>query len=271
MLGLKRRRHIGLFIAGIQIVATGTIVAFGAILKADLAWFADIPPALKAVTWMQSASWAVVVFGPFFVVFLQWARRTFGSPWAWGAVQQILDGFRDELFKKCAMEPLDHHRVTLFKHRRFVVRWCHPRLWCCGWLVAVARSKHMTKENIRRFRAPDDPDLCEGVAGMAWRHAGWVAVPKAGEPPLPVLVKNAGEPDIATYAAKTGVTTAWVKCQLYADRRFAASYAAVTIQHKGQPWGVLVVDSRGSDSFDPANLGDFIAYGKLLTPLLERI
>lgn len=49
------------------------------------------------------------------------------------------------------------------------------------------------------------------------------------------------------------------------------SYAALLVRLRGQPWGVLVLDSRRSDRIDVSKLDRFKAYGNLLTPLLERV
>ncbi|MFG0285558.1 MAG: hypothetical protein ACF8R7_14160 [Phycisphaerales bacterium JB039] len=252
-----------------QLVIAGGIVLFGAALKADLAHFDRVPFIQVALQWMQSWAWLVVVTGPLLVAAVQWFRRKFGAPWAWEAIQKILDEFRDEVFGQVANEPLDHHRVTLFKYKRMVATSASPKQWC-DWLVAVARSGHLTKHCIRRFRAPDDGEHCEGVVGRAWRCRDWVVVPQPGSS-LPVLTRESNATDLATYAKETSVKPAWVRQQLHEGRPLACSYAALVVRLRGHPWGVLVLDSRKPGTIDPKNLERFKAFGGLLTPLLERI
>jgi hypothetical protein len=267
MLGLERRKTVDWVLGKCQIGMATAVVVFGASLKAEPARFG---PILEAVfKWMQTWAWLVVVVGPILIALVQWARKKFGSPWAWEAIQKLLDEFRNEVFSEFTDDPLDHHRVTLFKYHKSAVRWCHPRDWS-HWLIAVARSDHLTKLKIRRFRAPDDGEKCEGVVGRAWRCKGWVMVPKAGST-LPTLSRQSQETDIDTYANDCGVSAAWVKGQLERGRPLAGSYAALVVLLKGQPWGVLVLDSRRAGTIDAEKLKRFSAYGKLLTPLLERV
>ncbi|MBX3386461.1 MAG: hypothetical protein KF768_07810 [Phycisphaeraceae bacterium] len=267
MLGLEKRRTTDWILGKCQLVAAGAVVSFGALLKADPSRFG--PALSELLKWLQSTAWIVVIVGPIAVAVLQGARRKFGNPWAWEAVQKLLDEFRGELFSDLEKDPLDHHRVTLFKYYRTAVAWSDPRSWK-HWLVAVARSDHLTKLKIRRFRAPDDGEKCEGVVGHAWRCKGWVIVPSQGTP-LPALSKDSPQAELDQYAKETCVDTTWVRCQLDRGRPLAASYAALVVLLKGRPWGVLVIDSRKPGTIDPEKLKRFVAYGKLLTPLLERI
>lgn len=268
LLGLTRRRHVDWCLGKIQLVAAGAVVLFGAALKADLSQFANAPAIQSLLRWMQGSAWLVVIIGPISVAVIQWGRRRFGSPWAWEAIQKLIDEFRNEVFGDHTDDPLDHHRVTLFKYHKTAVGFCDPRDWW-HWLIAVARSDHLTKLRIRRFRAPDDAEQCEGVVGRAWRCKGWVLVPKAGAA-LPVLTETSSGADIEAYAKETGVDAEWVRRQLKHGRPLAASYAALLVRLKGQPWGVLVLDSRSPGTIDLAKLDRFKAFGNLLTPLLER-
>lgn len=269
MLGLARRRQVDWCLGKAQLVAAGAVVLFGAALKADLAQFANAPAIPSLLKWMQGSAWLVVVLGPITVAAIQWGRRRFGSPWAWEAIQKLLDEFRNEVFSERTDDPLDHHRVTLFKYHKVAVGLCDPRDWW-HWLIAVARSDHLTKLRIRRFRAPDDAERCEGVVGRAWRCKGWVLVPKPGEASL-ALTSTSPETSIETYAKETGVDVEWVRRQIKHGRPLAASYAALLVRLKGQPWGVLVLDSRSPGTIDVAKLERFKALGNLLTPLLERV
>jgi hypothetical protein len=269
LLGLAKRRHVDGFLGKIQMAIAGAIVVFGASLKADLAQFVGAPVVQSLLKWMQGTAWLVVVLGPISVAVVQWGRRKFGTPWAWEAIQKLIDEFRNEVFGDQSDDPLDHHRVTLFKYHKSAVGLRHPREWS-NWLIAVARSDHLTKLRIRRFRAPDDGEQCEGVVGRAWRCRGWVIVPNP-RTVLPILNQESPATDRDSYAKETGVSVEWVNQQLQRGRPLASSYAALVVLLKGQPWGVLVLDSRKPGSIDVEKLKRFSAYGKLLTPLLERV
>lgn len=264
MLPLERRRLIDWWLGKFQIAAAIAITFFGAMLKAEPSHFGSLE---AAVVWIQNWAWAVVVAGPFLVAVLQWARNRFGNPWAWEAIQKILDEFSNEVFKD-SRDPDDYHRVTLFKHHKWCWSWNLKKL--SNWLVAEARSGHLTKEKITRFRVPDDGEACQGVAGFAWRHRDWVRVPE-NDKPLPVLTSAALSAEISEYATLCKVDPGWIRGQLSKGRPLAKSYAALRVQLKGKPWGVLVLDSRNPGPIDKEKLDRFKAYGNLLTPLLERI
>lgn len=269
VIGLNRRRRVDWVLGKIQLATAFAIVAFGASLKADIGKFEPVPVVARSLEWMQKTAWIIVVAGPILVATLQWARLRFGSPWAWEAIQKLLDEFRNDVFGDFGDDPLDHHRVTLFKYSKFKPSFSTPKSWM-HWLVAVARSDHLTKLRIRRFRAPDDGESCEGVVGRAWRCSSWVLVPKSAES-LPVLDQQSPDADIERYASETGVEPTWVRSQLLRGRPLARSYAALLVRLKGQPWGVLVLDSRNEARIDVTKLDRFKAYGNLLTPLLERV
>ena len=245
-------------------------MVFGAALRASPD---KSGPFAGIVRFMHDWAWLVVLAGPLAVALLQWFRRRFGSPWAWEAIQKILDEFRDTAFDEMSHEPIDHHRVTLFKycktHWRSRLYKSYPFIET-GWLIAVARSGHLTKQRIRRFRAPDEGDKCEGVAGLAWRQRDWLLVPSTSSDPLPTLTSESDESELAEYAERTGVDLQWVTGQVAKSRPIAYSYAAVAVRLKGQPWGVLVLDSRDPRPIDRNQLQKFKPYASLLTPLLER-
>ncbi len=264
LLPIEQRRWIDWWLGKLQIATAFSVTLFGAVLKAEPSHFGEALGPL--VGGMQRWAWLVAVAGPIIVVVLQWARGHFGNPWAWDAIQKILDEFSHEVFKD-SRDPDDYHRVTLFKHRKWCWSW-NPSLMR-NWLVAAARSGHLTKERIRRFRAPDDGEACQGVVGFAWRHRDWVLVPD-DRVPLPSLNDTSPQDDIEKYANLCKVDPAWVTGQLQKRRPLAKSYAALRVQLRGKPWGVLVLDSRNPEPIDKEKLDRFKAYANLLTPLLER-
>jgi len=264
VLQLERRRLIDWWLGKAQIAVAIGITAFAATLKAnpaDLGVFGPI------TSWMQNWAWIIGLSGPFAIGLMQVCRRHFGSPWAWEAIQKILDEFRNDVFKGFD-DPDDHHRATLFQYKCFTNS-LDPRN-TSGCLIAVGRSGHLTKERITRFKAPDDGEKCEGVVGYAWRHTSWVRVPSYG-PLLPLLEKSSNSGDIKMYAEHCHVSLEKLRSKVAKGRPLARSYAALRVQLKGKPWGVLVLDSRNSKPFEIERLERFKAYGSLLTPVLERI
>lgn len=266
MLPRERRQQLDFWMGKAQLGMTGVVAGFGAILKTDPAKYPVIKLLLELA---QQSAWIVVIFGPLIVAMLQYFRRRLGNPWAHDAMQKILNEFRDEMFGHLN-GPKDHHRVTLFRHRKksFV-----PPFSFQDQLVAVARSDHLTKNKIEAFQAPDDGEKCSGIVGFAYRGGdSWVIVPPPGGEPLPQITSRSSQQDIEKYASATFVDPQWVRKRAAASSRpLAGSYAALLVRVRGQPWGVLVIDSRSPTPLDEKKLNEFKKYGDVLTPILERI
>lgn len=300
MLQIERRRQIDLGLRISQAAIGVTVVLFGGLLKVEPVRF-SAEFIRNAIIWAQTWAWLVCVAGPLAITVLAWLRTTYGNPWAWETIQKMLEEFREELFEGYEEDPFDFHRITLFRYHK-----CCPRLltalrntgrylknmvahlppdqqykaglmqtWKSAyaeswdWLIAVARTGHLTKVSIREFHAPDDAYKCQGVAGKAWRCGKWVMVPPEGSAlPIPVL----SNPESCTaYANETGVTGDLVIGQLRAGRKFARCFSGVLVKRKGKPWGVIVVDSQRDGSIAKAKLERFENYTKLMAPVLERI
>lgn len=300
MLQLERRRHIDLALSVTQGAIASAIVVFGGLLKVEPVRFSS-EIIRNSIIWAQEWAWFVAIAGPILVALIQWFRRTYGNPWAWETVQKMLEEFREELFDGHDDDPIDHHRITLFRHRK-----CCPRLgtalWNTGryiknkfvslppdqrytaglwktwtsayaeswdWLIAVARTGHLKKDSIRQFHAPDDADKCQGVAGKAWRRGRWFMVPAEGSTlPTPLL---SNPETCSAYALETGVTADLVMGQLRVGRQFGRCFAGLLVKRKGKPCGVIVVDSQKDGSISKAKLERFENYTKLMAPVLERI
>ncbi|MBS0188901.1 MAG: hypothetical protein JSS51_12610 [Planctomycetes bacterium] len=250
------------WIAGkVQIGLATVLLVYGAALKANSADYDNFPIIKSTLGWFQSTAWLALLVGPTAVGILQWIRKRFGDPWAFKSIQPIMNEFRNEVFSGLS-GPLDHHRVTLFKHCK---GW-----WGRGKLKAVVRSDHLTKMNIRKFSAPDDGDLCEGVVGLAYRSREWVMVPEPGKT-LPALSKFSTDLDIQQYARATHDDPAFIRKYLRNGKLPANCYAGLAVQVAGEPWGVILIDSRKPGSIDGQKLDKFKVYGKLMQPLLERM
>jgi hypothetical protein len=134
-------------------------------------------------------------------------RKVVGPPWLWDAIHSYLDSFRDYAFPDQPGDMLHEHRVTLFKHVRW--RWCLKKWPWSGWLVPVERSGHTTRRTSAVFRAPDEANDAEGVAGVTWASKSAVPVPE-----LPDLSGQPSVAEISEYAKKTFVSTEWVEAYI---------------------------------------------------------
>lgn len=269
MLILETRRRVDWWLGKAQVIIAGVITACGAAAQTPSSWAARSVVLQELATNAEAALPLLAFTGPIAIAIAQAIRKRYGSPWAAQAVQRLLDEFQQELFRGHPSDPLDHHRVTLFKHGR---SWCNCLLFWKGpdQLRAVGRSNHLTRKRIQAFHAPDDPEKCEGVAGKAWRRKGWVCVPPTSSR-LPTLTKNPKPVELDDYCRETGSTAKKVREALQSGRGVAQSFAALAINLNGQRWGVIVVDSRCPQPIDPGRLEKFGVYDDLLTPLLERM
>ena len=178
--------------------------------------------------------------------------RILGPPQTWKIARSHLDRFQQHVFQDEG-GLLQEHRVTLFKWVKWKL-WMWPwrgRYWpwgswgtwpWSGWLVPVVRSRHTTQKSSTVFLAPDDASLAEGVAGRAWGTGEVVVVND-----LPDLSKQGTDGQIRTYADSTWVTTEWVRTRVRRGRHCARSLCGFTIEVKGTPWGVIVLDSKKAE------------------------
>ncbi len=185
------------------------------------------------------------------------------QPWLWTTVHKLLTSFQRDIFQAelSRGDPMDLHRLTLFKRLRF-------RCWVCkwpwsGWLVPIERSGHTTQSTAAVFRAPDEAKRAEGVAGNTWRAS--VVIFREN---LPDVSSAAAPPqDVADYARQT-----WTTPELVARRRPSArSYVGIPLDVNGKPWGVVVLDS--TDAACKRSDADLRAYALLqavLGKILER-
>jgi len=118
------------------------------------------------------------------------------------------------------------------------------------------------------FLAPDDADAAEGVAGLAWSCNKMIPVSE-----LPDLYADQTDENIRVYATRTWLSPDLVKKRLNKRYAMARSYLGIPIEVKGKRWGVLVLDSRGSDGIlKPEGLryDTYKVMAKFLERLLER-
>lgn len=192
----------------------------------------------KAASWMFPHTLWVVPIGALLGAgcpYLdRWARR---QPLRRAHMERWLDRMRRFVFNEEVLgQPEQHHRLTVFRPKGKK-------------LVIYARSSFSTRRSTRRFRFdPHEEERCEGFAGRACNQQVVL-----GEENLPDLHGIATPNDFADYARRSFVTVEWLNL----NKPHARCYAAYPIRLHGEPWGVLVADSRDpygvKASWQPAN------------------
>lgn len=211
---------------------TGSIL-IGALNKAPIDSATWLSPVLREVLHRAATGWlvpAALIVTPL----VAWLRRKADKS-RLDAVHDLLDTIRDHVFKHGRFDHEQHRRVTLFKYKGFCFRrW--P--WNQGWLVPLERSGKLTRRTTAIFRAPDDGEKCEGVAGKAWSGRDFTYVHG-----LPDLRCQPTDQDFAEYAEKSFIDVATLKKKPPQAR----SLCGTVLEVSGQPWGVLVIDSVGTE------------------------
>jgi hypothetical protein len=146
-------------------------------------------------------------------------------------VHGLLDQLRDHTFRNQNFDNEQNGRVTLFKHHRYSFRRWPIR---GGWLVPVERSGESTRNTNAIFRAPDDGEESEGVAGRAWSKRANVYVGA-----LPNLRRSPTEDQFNEYAEKSFVSVE----RLRKKPPQACSLFGIPIEVDQKRWGVIVIDS----------------------------
>lgn len=213
--------------------------------------------------WVQNRAWILIVAATLSLVVAGVFRRVVGPPWVWAAIHRQLDLFQEYAFSDQVGDMLHDHRVTLFKHVRW--RWCLKKWPWSGWLVPVERSGHTTRRTSAAFRAPDDANRAEGVAGAAW--ASRSAVPVVD---LPDLSGAPTADNLRAYADRTFVPIEWVEDYRRRGRPLAQSFVGIPVEVTGKRWGVLVLDSKREVRSTQTTLKLYTLIARSLATLLER-
>jgi len=186
-----------------------------------------------------------------------------GWPWGWDMAHYLLDEVQGRIFSK--QDPVFQHRVTLFRHRRFV--WCRRKWPWSGWLVPVERSFYMSRKSKVCFRASDEGDHCEGVAGWAWATRSRYYVTN-----LPDLTQRSQQQDIEDYAKQSHVPVEWVKEKLAQNKPLPRSLYGIPVERSGKVWGVIVVDSRHKEILSQTEIDAFYERSAgILSRVLEKV
>lgn len=228
---MRSRRQAGWAYRTLAVLIwTGRLVAIylAAVIKATPPTSA--PAFLQdLLEWSASVAWWVLPGVIVVTEGMALAKGATQSPREWEAIHVALDEFKRSVFGD---DGTHNDRVTLFKHhgwRLFPLRG--------GCLVAVERSGHLYRKSSVVFRAGDDPDQAEGVAGRTWGRDGIVSVANLPDP-------GAWSPEAKSeYAKETWVTERW----LDEEKPLSRSLCGIPLEVRGQPWGVIVLDSRAPD------------------------
>lgn len=262
----------------IELLGTGLAIGLGVVLGIDkeAGWLANRPVALRLLDFI--GDYALILYGVAgLLILFGWATKKWGNPWVWDKIKFILDEYQDKAFFKEGNEPQDHHRVTLFKYHAkcvFKRHWSSSH-WHLPWgetplvsnyLVPVLRSGHISQNSSAIFHVPDDSDKSEGVAGMAWSSRKAVVLPE-----LPNMNKN--NPGITSrrrYAEVTNSSLSLVDFYIEKNRPMPRSIAAIPVDVKGKPWGVIVLDSRLANGVRHESVVNYQLTVALLGQLLEE-
>lgn len=201
-------------------------------------------------------------------------------------ISELLDKFRQVCFPELPPNtPIDHNRVTLFKHVDFKF-WMWPfkglfnpwGYWLgpwSGWLCVIYRSGHVTQDGTTVFLAPDAAQNSEGVAGQTWRRGAYRVGSEGSKLPdlngeeyisfvgrlwfktirwLNISSTKAERFDkldrrVRDYAKNTNTSVESVWQRLKKRKTCPTSILGVTIRdEKKECWGVLVMDSSNEHS-----------------------
>lgn len=257
------RRTYGV-LSGFQAALAGLGTTIPLTLRPDLAWIhATVPFVETYLVGIRNTAWCTAPLAVLLAGAVGVAKRRLGDPARWQAVHEVLTIFREQIFKGANSPRQQDHRVTLFKHYRFLM-W-PPRWPITEWLKPVERSGHTSQNSKTLFRAPsDDADLCEGIAGLAWCEDKSVHQDQLPD----VCADSATDSEFERYARQTNMNIDQVK-QL---RPRARSFYAIRVEVKNEPWGVIVIDSRDERFATKSKMNTEYQYvGRLLAKQLEGL
>ena len=221
--------------------ALASALATGAALRVDIEWLKiHLPNLESAAKYLQGIAFLVLPLATIVVAVSAELRRVVRSTATEKVVKALLDDFLKEGFEDD--DASTAHRVTLFKHTRFVLS---P--FCClfgknpygGWLVPFERAGEFSLGTGVKFYAPkDDPEKFEGVVGYIFGTGNCECIEG-----LPDIQNKVSESKIDKYATATGVTSLYVKNRLKRKKVMPRAFWGIPIEVGGRRWGVLLVDS----------------------------
>ncbi len=183
--------------------------------------------ARETITWTQQNAVTLILGTSGVLIAAKVILRLTRDPAQLAAVKKVLDVFRGLVFQNVDGDPRHHHRVTLFRHNgRYLVQYC--------------RSDHTTQKSKTKWFAPDDADRAEGIAGHVWSADSILTVTDLPD----ISCAVAPLTHVADYARRTYVSSEWAQ----RHRPKARSYVGIPVRVGGRLWGVVVLDSRGTNT-----------------------
>lgn len=173
-----------------------------------------------------------------------------GDKVIWETLQSQIDILQSIAFPDHANELNDHHRVTLFRYKK----WCWNRLFnlkswnrpWSGWLVPVIRSGHTGKGTKVVFLAPDSGSDAEGIAGLCWSSDAIISRENMKSINSSSSDQNKGE-----YCRRSNMPRSILDSYCKNNRPLARNILAFPVRTcTGNRWGVLVYDSMSLSSLD---------------------
>lgn len=245
-------------------IASRTTVALSVICAVVFRLSKDSPDLLSSYAvynYVVANMWWILPFllivTPMIEGFRRWAERQV----LWPLVKALLEDFRNSIYPDSNDVPHEH-RVTLFKHSSWVFRKKTILEFGLGWVHIIVRTGHTTQNSRTIFRATNDPDKAQGVAG-----ATWTINRLSYFEDLPDLSANPSEKAIATFAQKTSCPVEEIRRRKPRCR----SLCGIPVEVKGRVWGVLVIDSRNSKLPKDLIQTHYYSVAKSLGRLLERL
>jgi hypothetical protein len=126
----------------------------------------------------------------------------------------------------------------------------------------MARSGHTNQNVLSVFKAPDDGDNAEGVAGLAWisKQPEYIS-------DLPEINATSSEDLIEEYANATNVSVSFVRRRILRRRSNPRSLIAIPIEVNNQVKWIVVLDSRSPN--DLREIADTAASS--YTPIISHL
>lgn len=192
-----------------------------------------------------------------------------GKPWVWQMIHDLLGEFRKSAFSLDSLKgaPSHHHRVTLFRYHKKYHWKCLSKLTWSDRLIPVERSGHLTQGTNTSFRINNDnPDLCEGVAGLTWVVNGVITRHN-----LPSPSKNSQKNAIKKYAKQTATSESDVISRINSGKPLYKSFCGIPVKKHGEPWGVIIIDSLTEVSFETTSETISPMMGHTFSKLIEKV
>lgn len=220
---------------------------------------------------------AVILFIWIIIYITDWLYNSFFEIEKKDLIKFILNQYQSKAFNSNSSDADDYNRVTLFKYKKRHFRFKNShwltdksklglikRIIPKQYLVFYLRSgKHSQKTNAI-FPVFDESDRSQGWAAKVWATKGAAFI--SG---LPDVCSDSTKANIRSYANTTYSSEEIIKHYIRCKRPMPCSIAAVLLEVKGEPWGVLVLDSRNPHGLSQHSIDNYRITIASIQKLLE--